>query len=103
MISPAAASAGTAGGRTRSGPVPGRSDHAARSQARFVSWVADVLVYIVVLNLFVEWAPAVIVESFTFSILMIVALIIALMAARAIVQVIYQRLGHDQEPVADTP
>jgi hypothetical protein len=47
----------------------------------------------VVLNLFVEWAPAVIVESFTFSILMIVALIIALMAARAILQVLYQRLG----------
>jgi hypothetical protein len=34
---------------------------------------------------------------------MVVALIIALMAARAIVQVLYQRLGHDQEPVADTP
>lgn len=34
---------------------------------------------------------------------MVVALIIALMAARAIVQVLYQRLEHDQEPVADTP
>jgi hypothetical protein len=34
---------------------------------------------------------------------MIVALIIVMMASRAIVQVIYHRLGHDQEPVADTP
>lgn len=45
-----------------------------RSQARFVSWVADVLVYIVVLNLFVEWAPAVVIESFTVSILTAIAL-----------------------------
>jgi hypothetical protein len=34
----------------------------------------DVLVYIVVLNLFVEWAPAVVIESFTVSILTAIAL-----------------------------
>jgi hypothetical protein len=45
-----------------------------RSQACFVSWVADVLVYIVVLTLFVEWAPAVVIESFTVSILTAIAL-----------------------------
>ena len=40
-----------------------------RSQERFASWVTDVLVYIVVLNLFIEYVPRVITESFTISIL----------------------------------
>jgi hypothetical protein len=39
------------------------------SQERFVSWVVDVLVYVVVLNLFIEYVPTVITESFTISIL----------------------------------
>jgi hypothetical protein len=142
------------------------------ARARTARWAlsglaSDVLVYIMVLNLFVEWAPAVVIESFTTSILtavalkalldliigfehrvnaffkerdqrvlgilatlailflskfvileavdilfgdnvelggffMIAALIIALMAARAIVQALYQRLGH-AEPAAETP
>lgn len=38
-------------------------------QAAFADWMTDVLVYIVVLNLFVEYAPAVIIESFSLSIL----------------------------------
>lgn len=38
-------------------------------QAAFVDWMVDVLVYIVVLNLFVEYAPEVIIESFALSIL----------------------------------
>ena len=38
-------------------------------QAAFADWMTDVLVYIVVLNLFVEYAPAVIIESFSMSIL----------------------------------
>ncbi len=40
-----------------------------RAQARYVSWVADVLVYIVVLNLFVEFADAIVIDSFWISIL----------------------------------
>ena len=38
-------------------------------QRTFASWTSDVLIYTVVLNLFVEYRPAVIVESFTVSIL----------------------------------
>jgi hypothetical protein len=38
-------------------------------QRTFASWTSDVLTYTVVLNLFVEYRPAVIVESFTVSIL----------------------------------
>jgi hypothetical protein len=38
-------------------------------QARFLSWMADVLIYVVVINLFVEYAPSVIIESFTISLL----------------------------------
>ena len=38
------------------------------SQERFVSWVMDVLVYIVVLNLFVQYVPSFITESFAISI-----------------------------------
>jgi len=40
-----------------------------RAQARFASWMTDVLVYIVVLNLFVEFADAIVIESFWISIL----------------------------------
>ena len=47
-------------------------------QHRFESWATDVLVYIVVLNLFVEYLPAVIIESFTISILTAVLLKILL-------------------------
>ena len=141
-----------------------------KNQKRFASWIADVLVYIVVLNLFVEYVDAIIIDSFTISILTavvlkalldliigfehrvnasfqgrggtvnkvlgvvatlsilflskfvilevidilfrdrvelggflwIVALIIAMMATRAIVQVIYERLGRREErDVAD--
>jgi hypothetical protein len=39
------------------------------AQARYASWVADVLVYIVVLNLFVEFVDAIVIESFWISIL----------------------------------
>ena len=37
-------------------------------QELFASWVTDVLVYILVLNLFVQYVPKVITESFTVSI-----------------------------------
>ena len=39
-----------------------------RNQARFADWMADVLVYIVVLNLFVEYVDAIVIDSFTISI-----------------------------------
>ena len=45
-----------------------------RSQERFASWVTDVLVYIVVLNLFIEYVPSIITESFTISIFTAVVL-----------------------------
>jgi len=40
-----------------------------RDQQRFASWMTDVLVYIVVLNLFVEFVDAVVIDSFWISIL----------------------------------
>jgi hypothetical protein len=45
-----------------------------RGQQRFASWVTDVLVYLVVLELFVEYVPRVITESFTISIFTAVVL-----------------------------
>ena len=44
------------------------------AQQRFASWMTDVLVYIVVLNLFVEHASAVVIDSFSISILTAVLL-----------------------------
>jgi len=38
------------------------------AQLRFASWMTDVLVYIVVLNLFVEHASTVVIDSFSISI-----------------------------------
>ena len=38
------------------------------AQLRFASWMTDVLVYTVVLNLFVEYADAVVIDPFTISI-----------------------------------
>ncbi len=37
------------------------------AQERFTSWTSDVLVYTVVLNLFVEYADAIVIDSFTIS------------------------------------
>jgi hypothetical protein len=42
--------------------------HTTRRQMVFFSWTKDVLIYIIVLNLFVEYRPKVITESFTLSI-----------------------------------
>jgi hypothetical protein len=39
------------------------------AQQRFISWTSDVLVYTVVLNLFVEYSDAIVIDSFTISIL----------------------------------
>jgi hypothetical protein len=45
-----------------------------RRQLIFYSWTRDVLVYVVVLNLFVEYVPKVVIDSFTVSILTAVLL-----------------------------
>ena len=45
-----------------------------RAQERYASWTADVLVYTIVLNLFVEYVEGVVIESFTISILTAVLL-----------------------------
>ena len=39
------------------------------AQERFMSWASDVLVYTVVLNFFVEYADAIVIDSFTISLL----------------------------------
>ena len=39
-----------------------------RRQSIFVSWTKDVLIYVVVLNLFVEYVDGVVIDSFTTSI-----------------------------------
>ena len=49
-----------------------------RKQEIFFSWMSDVLIYTIVLNLFVEYADAVVIDSFTISILTAVLLKILL-------------------------
>jgi hypothetical protein len=39
-----------------------------KKQLVFLSWTKDVLIYIIVLNLFVEYNPKIIIDSFTISI-----------------------------------
>jgi len=46
-----------------------------KKQRRFLSWSTDVLIYIVVLNLFVEFVDAIVIESFWISILTAVLLV----------------------------
>ena len=53
---------------------PAGSKPITRNQERFASWMSDVLVYIVVLNLFVEYVDAVVIDSFAISILTAVLL-----------------------------
>ena len=45
-----------------------------KKQYQYISWTSDVLVYIVVLNLFVEFVDAIIIDSFWISILTAVLL-----------------------------
>ncbi|MDH3708126.1 MAG: hypothetical protein OES57_18830 [Acidimicrobiia bacterium] len=44
------------------------------AQARWLSWTTDVLVYTVILNLFVEYVDAIVIDSFTISLLTAVVL-----------------------------
>jgi hypothetical protein len=47
-------------------------------QTRFLGWLVDVLISIVVINLFVEYVPSVITETFTLSILTAILLLVVL-------------------------
>jgi hypothetical protein len=58
--------------------VPEQADSAATVRTRLAPAVIDVFVYVVVLNLFIEYFPTVISESFTLSLLTAVLLKIAL-------------------------
>lgn len=57
-----------------------------RNQYRFADFTTDVLVYIVVLNLFVEYNDAIIIDSFTISILTAVLLKLLLDALTGVEQ-----------------
>lgn len=54
------------------------------AQARYTSWMADVLVYIVVLNLFVEFVDAIVIDSFWISILTAILLKLMLDALKGV-------------------
>jgi len=49
-----------------------------RRQGIYISWAKDVLIYIVVLNLFVEYAANIVIDSFTISIFTAIVLKILL-------------------------
>ncbi len=61
-----------------SAAVTGRAGSAASARAQLAPGVIDVFVYVVVLNLFVEYFPQVISESFTLSLLTALLLKVAL-------------------------
>jgi hypothetical protein len=42
--------------------------HTTKRQMIFFSWTKDILIYVIVLNLFVEYSPVMIIDSFTVSI-----------------------------------
>ena len=51
-----------------SNKIPGTTAMPTRRQLIFFSWTKDVLIYVVVLNLFVEYVEKVVIDSFTISI-----------------------------------
>src|SRR5215471_16517663 len=66
--------------------VPDQDDGAAdRLQPRIAAAIVDVFVYVVVLNLFVEYLPQVISERFTLSLLTAVLLAVALSGSKFLV------------------
>ncbi len=67
-----------AGPTTKGGD--GGSLRLSHAQVTFVSWLVDILVYIVVLNLFVEWVPTVVIDSFTISIFTAIVLRLLVLA-----------------------
>ena len=52
-----------------SNKIPDPMEAPTRGQLIFYSWTKDVLIYIVVLNLFVEYVDKIVIDSFTISIL----------------------------------
>jgi hypothetical protein len=52
--------------------------HTTKQQMLFFSWTKDILIYVVVLNLFVEYNPVMIIDSFTISIFTAIVLKIIL-------------------------
>ena len=52
--------------------------HTTTRQKVFFSWTKDILIYVIVLNLFVEYSPVVIIDSFTISIFTAIVLKIIL-------------------------
>jgi hypothetical protein len=55
-------------------PEETRTVTISKKQDIFFSWTSDVLIYTIVLNLFVEYVPNVVIDSFTISILTAVLL-----------------------------
>ena len=56
------------------------------AQERFTSWVTSVLIDIVVLNLFVEYGHAIVIDSFSISILTALLLRVMVEAVRGLEQ-----------------
>jgi hypothetical protein len=57
-----------------------------RAQARYISWVSEVLVDIVILNLFVEYIHTIVIDSFAISVLTAVLLKLAIDAVKGLEQ-----------------
>src|SRR6476620_9383195 len=55
-----------------------------RAQARFVTWVSEVLIDIVVLNLFVEYVHTIVIDSFWISVLTALLLKLAIDAVKGV-------------------
>src|SRR6476646_9657662 len=55
-----------------------------RAQARFVTWVSEVLVDIVVLNLFVEYVHTIVIDSFWISVLTALLMKLAIDAVKGL-------------------
>ena len=70
-----------------------------RSQRRFASWMTDVLVYIVVLNLFVEHHEAIFIESFSISILTAILLKLMLDAIGSVEKRVHSFFQQGEGPV----
>ena len=67
---------------------PGEPLTISPAQARFISWVSEVLVDIVVLNLFVEFVHTIVIDSFYISILTAVLLKLMVDAVKGLEQAV---------------
>jgi hypothetical protein len=55
-----------------------------RAQAQFISWVSDVLLDIVILNLFVEYVHTIVIDSFAISVLTALLMKLAIDAVKGL-------------------